>query len=384
MKIALIRKDFIDAQGGAERYAVSLARGLAGLGHKVHVFAGKFDRQQHPDITIHKVPFIKSPSALKNLSFQRNVRRLLQNHDFDIVQGLSQVFPQDVYRMGDGLHLHWLQIQTPVPWKRVFKLLSPRHRVILAIEKHIFKQDNYRHIIANSIMCKNQLLSYYNVPEEKISLIYNGVDLKRFNNEMKDVSRTRVRKKMGIKKEDIVLLFVGHNFKRKGLQFTIKTAMALKEKGYKIKLVAAGRGNPAPFLKIAEKERFSDSIIFSGNIKTVEELYHASDMLIHPALYDPFSNVCLEAMACGLPVVTTVFNGASEIIENEKSGIVVESALEVGKMVSGISFLLKNNQSGLQAMSRESAQCARNFSVEKNIEKTVKVYEEILRGKGVS
>ena len=158
MKIALIRKEYMDSHGGAERYAVSLAKGLATLGHSVYVFAGKWDEEQHPNIILNRVPFIKFPSPLKNLTFQRNVRRLLVNNDFDIVNGLSQVFPQDVYRMGDGLHIHWLRIQTPNPGKRILKYLNPRHQVILLIEREIFKKGNYWRIISTSRLCTNQLI----------------------------------------------------------------------------------------------------------------------------------------------------------------------------------------------------------------------------------
>jgi UDP-glucose:(heptosyl)LPS alpha-1,3-glucosyltransferase len=384
MKIALIRKEFMDWYGGAERYAVSLARGLAVLGHSVHVFAGKCDNKQQPDITIHKVPFIPTPSSLKNLSFQRNVRKLLAGHDFDIVNGLSQVFPQDVYRLGDGLHVHWLRIQTPNPGKRLLKYLSPRHQVILSIERQIFKNGNYRRIIANSLMCKNQLIHYYGVPEDNIRLVYNGVDLKRFNQGIKDKLADSSKGKLGISERDTVLLFVGHNFKRKGLQFAIQCAIALKAQGHRVKLLVAGRGNPAPFLRIAGEKGFSDDVTFLGHAKNIEEVYAASDILIHPVLYDPFSNVCLEAMACGLPVLTTKFNGASEIIGDACTGLVVDSPWDVEKMVSGISPLLEDRRTRLRAMSESTARLAQGYSVEKNIKKTVEVYEEVLREKGIS
>ncbi|MEI6127473.1 MAG: glycosyltransferase family 4 protein [Pseudomonadota bacterium] len=378
MKVALIRKEYVALRGGAERYAVNLARGLAERGHDVHIFAGIWEDTQNKNITFHRVPYNKSPSPLKNFSFQRNARKLVASGEFDIVNGLSQVFPQDVYRVGEPLHIHWLRAYVPNPRKRLAKYLSPRHQMLLSIERNIFKKCNYRRIIVNSQLCRNQIINYYGVPEEKISLVRNGVDLSIFTAEMRAQTRAGVRQSLNISEHDTVLLFAGNDFKRKGLQFAVKCVEDLKALGHTTTLLVAGRGSPAPFLRIAKKRGFSNILHFLGGVSDIRELYYAADMLIHPALYDPFSNACLEAMACGLPVVTTRLNGAAEIIAHGVSGIVINAPEEVEKMVSEIINLLGFNRSCLSSMSEMATLRAKDFPVAANVEKTLAVYRDIL------
>ena len=382
MKIALIRKEYDYLRGGAERYAVNLARGLAERGHEVHVFAGVWEPEDRSGITMHRVPFIKHPSPLKNLSFQGNSRKLVAGQSFDIVQGLSQVFPGDVYRVGEPLHIHWLQLSVSSPVKRFLKYLSPRHRVLLSIERSIFQPESYRRIMVNSNMSGAQVRHYYGVPEEKIRVIRNGVDLAQFNPAEHGRMRIASRTRLGLSDADTVLLFAGNDFKRKGLQFALQYAIALKAEGHAVKLLVAGRGNPAPFLAMAQQRSFDSGILFLGSLDDMREAYHCADLLVHPALYEPFGNVCLEAMACGLPVATTSLNGASEIIDNGTSGIVTDAPWEIEAMTAGIAKALERNRLGLTEMGARAAQRAAEFPIERTVDEALSLYAEVLAQKG--
>ena len=384
MKIALIRKEYDLLRGGAERYAVNLAHGLADAGHDVHVFAGAGEQEDRSNITMHRVPFIKRPSPLKNFTFQRNSRKLVAGQSFDIVQGLSQVFPSDVYRMAEPLHVHWLRLNNMNPVKRWLKYLSPRHMTILGIESAIFKSGNYRRIIAISKLCRQQLMHYYGVPESAIRLIYNGVDLQQFSTADHGRLRCAARSRFGIPESEPVLLFAGNDFRRKGLQFALQYAMGLKAQGYGLKLLVAGRGNPAPFLRLARQRGFENDLLFLGSLVDMREAYHCADLLVHPALYEPFGNVCLEAMACGLPVATSRLTGAADIIDSGANGLVADRPWDIEAMVGHISPLLDNNRAGLRAMAEQAAQRAADFPLERNVQEALALYREILSEKGLS
>jgi len=383
MKIALVRKEFNELHGGAERYAVNLANGLADFGHDVHIFCGRSEIKENSNITVHKVPYFKTPSPLKNLSFSRNSAKLILQESFDIVNGLAQIFPQDIYRVGDPLHINCMQAFSPIPRKRMIKYLNPRHLALLYIERNIFKNVNYKRIVANSRMSKAQVAHYYNVPEEKITVIHNGVDLNKFNIDEKQDLRRSIRKNLGIKKDETVLLFAGNDFKRKGLQFAMQCAANLIKKGLKVKLLIAGRQKAGPYLRLVRKNGYADNIIFLGHVEKIVSVFCASDMFILPTFYDPFSNVCLEAMACGLPVITTRLNGASEIIEDRDTGIVVDSPWHLEDMIAAAASVIENNSSGLKEMSEKAVLAARQNPVEKNIQETEKVYQEVMKEKGV-
>ena len=383
MKIALIRKEYDLLRGGAERYAVNLARGLAHAGHNVHVFAGTWRKEDSSGITMHRVPFARRPSPLKNLSFQRNSRRLVAGQSFDIIQGLSQVFPADVYRMAEPLHAHWLRLHYMNPVKRWLKYLSPRHMAILGIESAIFKPGNYRRIIAISKLCRQQLMHYYGVPEDAIRTIYDGVDLQQFSAAEHGRMRRAARARFSIPGQDPVLLFAGNDFKRKGLQFALQYALALRGRGHKPWLLVAGRGNQAPYMRMARQKNFADRLVFLGSLPDMREAYHCADLLVHPALYEPFGNVCLEAMACGLPVATSRLTGAADIIDSGASGIVADRPWDIEAIVSDISAALERNRVGLIHMGERAAQRALEFSLERNVQETLALYRKILFEKGM-
>ncbi len=378
MKIALVRKEFLDVHGGAERYAVALAGGLADAGHEVHVFAGRFRKTDDNTITLHRVPFIARPSALKNLSFHRNARLLLGRRSFDIVNGLSQVYPQDVYRMGDGLHCHWLAVQGGGAAARLSRRVSPRHQTILMIERRIFSPGNYRRIIANSSLCKEQAQDYYDVPSCKIDVVHNGVDLRHFNPAAGMSAAPAVRKRFGLDPSCRVLLFAGHNFKRKGLDHALDCTALLKARGLRLKLLVAGRGRDRPFRRRADRLGLAGDIVFAGQVSDMTGLYGAADLLVHPALYEPFSNVCLEAMACGLPVVTTRHNGACEIIESRVNGIVIDEPAATRAATEAIEAVLSSGNTAREEMRFRAAARAGEYSMETNVRETLAVYRAAL------
>ena len=379
MKIALIRKEFDPRRGGAERYSVNLARGLAAAGHDVHVFAGAWAGEASPGITLHRVPFVRRPSALKNSSFQNNSRRLVARQSFDIVHGLSQVYPGDVYRMAEPLHAHRLHLRSPGTLSQWLLRLSPRHRTILELERRIFATGAYRRYIAISELCRRQITHYYGVADEAIRVIYNGVDHAFFNAAPHERLRREFRSRHSIAEADTVLLFAGNDFKRKGLIYALECAGALKKSG--VKLCVTGRGSPRAYERAIHKMGLEKSVLFLGSLPDIRPAYHGADLLLHPALDEPFGNVCLEAMACGLPVATTPRTGASEIIEDSVSGIITDVPGDILAMSEKISRAI--SKKALPGMGEMAARAARTYTLERNVQKTLALYHEIQSGKGM-
>jgi UDP-glucose:(heptosyl)LPS alpha-1,3-glucosyltransferase len=285
--------------------------------------------------------------------------------------------------MAEPLHAHWLRLHYMNPVKRWLKYLSPRHMAILGIESAIFKPGNYRRIIAISKLCRQQLMHYYGVPEDAIRTIYNGVDLQQFSTADHGRIRCAGRARFSIPEQDPVLLFAGNDYKRKGLQFALQYALALRGRGHTPWLLVAGRGNPAPYMRMARQKSFADRLVFLGSLPDMREAYHCADLLVHPALYEPFGNVCLEAMACGLPVATSRLTGAADIIDSGASGIVADRPWDIEAIVTDISAALDHNRAGLKDMAVRAAQRAGEFPLERNVQESVALYRAILFEKGL-
>ena len=153
----------------------------------------------------------------------------------------------------------------------------------------------------------------------------------------------------------------------------------LWEKKEKIRVLIAGKGNPSSFLKLAKKLNVENKIFFAGESNKIEKFYAAGDIFVFPTLYDPFANVCLEAMACGLPVITTKMNGASEIIKNGRNGYVVEDYTSPGELAARITDLLpKDLRENMNACAFETA---KQYTPSNNAARVEKLYENILKNK---
>ncbi len=264
---------------------------------------------------------------------------------------LERVTCPDIYRAGDGVHKVFLEVEKK-------SILNPLHLVYLYIEKRMFK--NAKKIIANSKMVKNQIIDTYNIPSQKIEVIYNGIPLKN----LADFSD--IKKEFNIKNEKI-LLYVGSGFKRKGVKEVIEIASKLNN--YKLFIIGKEK-------KIDEYKNYAKNLgvnaIFTGPRSDVDKFYSMADIFLFPTHYEPFSNVVLEAMNFECVVFTTKQNGASEILDNE---FVMQNPKDY--KLDLIKKLL-NDENLLQEIKIKNKKIVSNFSIEKNVENTLKVINEVI------
>lgn len=380
MKIALVRKDVIPEGGGAERYAATLAAELERRGHEVHLYAARVAPGLPSTIRVHRVPILMGWSPVKNWGFVLGARRAIAAEEarggpYDIIHALSQVWPSDVYRIGDGLHRRWIDL-TGSRIGRALKALSLRHRVILAIERRIFRPGATRRFIANSAMVRAQAIATYRVPPGRIDVVYNGVDAGRF---AARGDRDGVRRRFGMGTADLALLFVGHNFGRKGLAVVLE-AMA-RDGGTDLRLLVVGKEpRGGAWRRRVRRLGLEGRIHFVGPTRAIEDYHAAADALVLPTLYDPCANVCLEAMAAARVVVTTRSNGAAELIRHGESGFVLPPGTHRAECVDALSALLPQlRQEGLRkVVGARAAQVSAVLTPALNAEATLKIYRRVV------
>ncbi len=337
VKLAFVKKNYAPF-GGAENYLKTVIEQLLSSGHEVHVFANRWVKQ--PGLYFHKIPSIDISSFISNLSFAVNEKRILKRLSFDAIVSFERTVFQDIYRAGEGCHAEWLRLRAKIDpvWKRVSFSINPLHITLLNLEKRLF--SNTRIIIANSDMGKSHIIKHYNVPEERIRVIYNGVDLKRFSPENKKRWRTAVRSEYSVTDNTGLVLFVGSGFERKGLKTLLAAISSLNLNKAFLRLFVIGKGNTEKFKSIAEGYRVHDVVSFLGSQTEIERFYAAADLFVLPTVYDPFSNATIEAMASGIPVITTKNNGASELIEDGQEGFVLDDLLDAGELSDKIMLAL--------------------------------------------
>jgi UDP-glucose:(heptosyl)LPS alpha-1,3-glucosyltransferase len=196
--------------------------------------------------------------------------------------------------------------------------LNPYHRYVLAAEKKLFSSPRLKAVICISQMVKDDIRRHYDVAEDKLHVIYNGVDTAAFHPELARRHRQATRTAYGIPPDIPLFLFVGSGFERKGLKLALD---ALAELPDTVHLLVVGKDKRmAAFRHHADKLGIARRVHFAGGQQDVRPFYGAADALVFPTLYEPFGNVALEAFACGLPVITSTHSGAAELIQKGENG----------------------------------------------------------------
>ena len=345
MKLALIRRQF-SATGGAELYLQRLLAALAGRGHELHLFAEAWSGTP-AGTTLHPILVSGSRAARPRL-FAEAVRAALAPEKYDCTFSLDRTLKQDVYRAGDGVHRVWLQRRRQFApwWKKPLIGAGAFHRNLMALETQTFDPQNTRHIIVNSEMVKREILEHFPFPAERIHLVRNGVDTERFQGGR----RGETRQRFGVKDNEFVLLFVGSGQERKGVHYVLRAFRGLQNSGFK--LIVASKDRP-PNLR-------PKNVIFAGPTGDIENLYAAADLLVFPPIYEPSANVVIEALVAGRPVLTSVQNGACELIQEGRNGSTVKNPADIPALTAAILFW--RNSKMIPATNQADLSLARNVS----------------------
>jgi len=375
MKIALIRQR-VTARGGAETTLGYLARGLAAAGHEVTVYGADRPAPARaalgPEVAYVRVP-VWGGKTLRLLSFALNSRRLLKRAGGRVGLSLERVPGLPVYRAGDGCHREWLLRRTPhlSSPARAAQNLSLFHRVVLGLEERLFTDPALRRVIANSRQVREEVIRHYGVDPALIRVIYNGLDRRRFH-PLTAADRGALRRRLDTPEDREIVVFVGSGFTRKGLAYLFRAFGGLKDKDSLLWVV--GKGDIATYQGAAKGMGMADRVRFWGPVSETAPFYQAATVLALPALYDPCSNVALEALACGTPVVTTGANGAAEFITVGDNGAVIQDADDIAALREALAAFLSRGRDprGRQA----AAQAVAGLSWEATVAQTLEVLAE--------
>jgi len=308
------------------------------------------------------------------LTFARAASRLVEAGGYDLVHSFERTFTQDIFRAGDGCHREWLKrraaaLGRPRGW---LDRLSPRHRAFLYLEARLFADPRLKFILVNSRQGQEEIVRHYGVPEAKIRVVYNGVDRGRFHPGLAAEHRETVRGELGLSPGEPAALFVGSGFARKGLAAVLR---ALPEA--RLTLLVAGRDRIGPYQALARRLGVARRVLFLGPRLDVERLLGAADLFVLPSLYEPFSNACLEAMAAGLPVVTTAGTGAAEVIEEGQNGCLVGQPPKPEELAEKMNRALALDRAALAALNRKVLE---PFDWDRNLAETLAVYQAVKAG----
>ena len=356
MKHVVFLKGGSAKKGGLEKYTRELILGFLKRDCKVTLLtSGPVDREPN----FETIPLCnKSKFSFLHLKrFDQACNRWIKTHRPTLVFGLDRNSIQTHYRAGNGVHAAYLQRRKHENGflKNLTFELNPLHRTILSLEKKTYEGPATRRIFTNSDMVKQEILTHYAADAAKISVIHNGVDLRAYQPRLATGSPIHQ------------FLFIGHGWHRKGLAYLLQALSLMKNEPFHLKVI--GRDSKASFFqKLTKTLGLQNKVAFLGSQNSVIPDLETSDTLVVPSTYDPFANVTLEALAMGLFVVTSKYNGGHEVI-NEENGCVIENLYDPFSFVEGLKKALATPKT-TESIKKIRA-TIQNLSLEHQIEKMV-------------
>jgi UDP-glucose:(heptosyl)LPS alpha-1,3-glucosyltransferase len=333
--IILITDSLSRRRGGAEIYLANLAGVLARNGHAVHALV----RRDYADVTMPGVTVETlcdgGSAPLCEKSFALAVRRRLRG-DEPVVFSTIALPGVTHYQPHMGLQRRGFRASgnsrnSPL-LRTVHALANPfnlKRRWLLAMQERLFARDSTTKVMVFSQLVHGQILEDYPIPPANIVTVPLGVDLDRFHPDAR---------RPGQRGDKLKLLFIAHNFQLKGLHCLLEAMCRARREGLQAELEIVGNGHRPAFEKLAARLGLTGQIHFLGLVDDLgtAALYRSSDVLVHPTFSDHCSLVVLEALASGLPVITTRQNGAAEFIEPDKSGIIISHPRDLRALVAAL------------------------------------------------
>ena len=327
MRLAIVHKRF-DRFGGAERECYELSQQLAARGHEVHMVVGECRAAVPEGIQLHRVPLVRAGQIGKLLSFAAMAPRIWRAIEADVVIGFGRTVGPDIFRASE-CHREYLARQAVErgALERLRQQLSVYERAILALEARQYSRGGQRVVLAVSELSRRDILETYPAARpEGIEVLHCGVDVERFHPRRREAEGAALRRELGIPLEQPVVLFVGSGFRRKGVDTLLD--IWRREPPAGAALVVVG-GDPHLAARARAARALKGPVVFTGPRPDTERFYAAADLFTLPSLYEGCPVSILEALASGVPVVTSRATGAPEILTGPLAALLVDDPRDV-------------------------------------------------------
>ncbi|MEQ1794654.1 MAG: glycosyltransferase family 4 protein [Nitrospira sp.] len=379
LKIAVLIKRLVKT-GGAERYAMEIVRRLA-LNHDVHVFAHEWSYDGSEPITFHKIRRLcVKPAWANQLLFSYLTQRAV-GQDFDIVHSFEKVTHCDVMTVQSpcfGKPSGGEQNFLKSAFKWIGLILSPRSLAWRWLESRQFSERGAQVVIAVSEQVKRNVQAHYHLPDQRFALAYTGVESPGAAAGARGQADPGIRAQLGAGQRDLVVLFVGTEFKRKGLDALLH-GLALLPRSRVTLLVAGGGGGRLDHYKaVTESLGLGREVKFLGLISDVERLYPVVDLFILPTLADPCPLSPLEAMAAGVATImsSSEFNGSAELVRNGEA-LILSHPDDPHEIAAALTKMM--DAQSRAALAEQGRQLVHQFTWEKTTADTVAAYHAVIR-----
>jgi len=323
MRLAIVSQRYTP-QGGAERFLEGALEALLERNVAITMYTREWPQTKLQLIEPHIINPSYAGRLWRDWGFAHAVRKEIIGARVNLVQSLDLVLACDIYRPVDGIHATWLEerLRDASLLLRARVAMSPWHSYTLAMERKLFASTWLRSVLCTSKMVRDDIKARFGLADERLPVLYNAVDSNAFSPALA-MHRERIRGKYKVPLDAPLYLLVGSGFRRKGVPAAIAALAQLAPPAH---LMIVGEDRRLDDYKsIAREHGVRDRVTFAGFQSDVGPYYGAADAFVLPALYDAFPDAAMEALACGLPVVTSTRSGAAELVTEHDAGFVCDS-----------------------------------------------------------
>ena len=373
----------VDRQHGTERCLAEQLERLAAV-YEIHLYSSSVCDLSMEGINWHRVPALPGPELFSYVWFfaanhflrwrDRTFRNLAPSllyspgincADADVISvhilfsGLRRRLKQEL-RLSSNSAVHWPRL---IHRKLYYGLAA-------VLERHFYSQTETLIVIPSNRVAAMIERDFHRT--ENCSVIYHGCDTQRFHPEIGSEMRRSARAALGLRDDQIAVLLIGNDWKNKGVGCLIEAVAVSPQTNFCV--LAVGKDDPAPYRKIIERANLKDRVQFLAPRPDVEFYYAAADIYAGPSLEDAFSLPPLEAMACGLPVVTSRNAGVSEIISHAKDGFILEDASDATELAK-LLHLIASDSELRDRVGKAAVVTASQYTWERNASQLISVLE---------
>ncbi|MFO0972231.1 MAG: glycosyltransferase family 4 protein [Phycisphaerae bacterium] len=379
MRVGLVIERIETWRGGAETSTLEYAHLLAQRGVEVSILTSS-RCPSPPDLRVVPIAVGATPRPLRTVRFIRKATAVARRERLDLVHAITPMPRADLYQPRGGLMRETLARNLALRpagaarlLKRVAAALNVKHRALLRLEEAALQPDGPM-IAAVSAYVARQLATHYGIDGPRVRVVFNGVNVAPASAEQRRAERGAIRAEYGVRDDELLLLCVAHNFRLKGVAPLLHAvANVVAAGGPGVRLLVAGRDNPAGMVALAQRLAVADRVMFAGPTQRIAAFYHAADVCVHPTYYDPCSRVVLEALSRGVPCITTRHNGAAEAMRDGVHGYVIDSADDVEALAGRIRALRDTEQR--REMGRAALALAPRLSMTRHVDEMLAVYD---------
>ncbi len=391
MKVALVLEKFTISRGGAERSTYELACALTELGAEVTLLAGKINTGGLDDL-----PFRTRQLDIKGMtrtqrwhSLERALTVHVSQNKYDAVHSMAPLFAADVYQPRGGSILHsgsrhirsYNNLVLAVV-KRVTAWMNMGRRARINSERAICQRHDGPLLTALSEYVARQFRTDYNLPDERIRVIRNGVNTNRLRSEQAVSEGTKFRSRYDRKGELALFLFAAENPRLKGLEWLIRSAQQVAQQTSQslatplcdFRIMVIGGGDFKSYKSLARQLRLDQRILFMGSTDHMPGLLQMCDAVVLPTYNDACSRMVLEALAVGKPAITTAFNGAAEFLREGDYGFVIDRCDDVSALAEALLHLCDRNRQQQMCRAIEADRLYEKVSMKRHARELLALY----------